>query len=98
MNIYFFSCRTILTVFCTIYLLIFADIYPAQANDNNVVKLIGVEGWEEVNKFCLDGLKSLRTILPAPSENIFTYFYEICFQLWLPYMTANLNLLESPNT
>ena len=59
MNIYFFSCRTILTVFCTIYLLIFADIYPAQANDNNIVKLIRVEGWEEVNKFRLDGLKSL---------------------------------------
>ena len=79
MNIYFFSCRTILTVFCTIYLLIFADIYPAQANDNNIVKLIRVEGWEEVNKFRLGGLKSLGTILPAPFENIFTYFYEICF-------------------
>ena len=65
MNIYFFSCRTILTVFCTIYLLIFADIYPAQANDNNIVKLIRVEGWEEVNKFRLDGLKSLSTILPS---------------------------------
>jgi hypothetical protein len=98
LNIYFFSCHTILTVFCAIYLLIIADIYPAQANDNNVVKLIGVEGWLEVNKFCLDGLKSLGTILPAPFGNIFTYFYEICFQLWLQYMTANLNLLESPNT
>jgi hypothetical protein len=98
MNIYFFSCRTILTVFCTIYLLIFADIYPAQAIDNNIVKLIRVEGWEEVNKFRLDGLKSLSTILPAPFENIFIYFYKICFQLWLPYMTANLNPPESTNT
>ena len=79
-------------------LLIFANIYPAQANDNNIVKLIRVEGWEEVNKFRLDGLKFLSTTLPAPFENIFTYFYEICFQLWLQYMTANLNLPESPNT